>query len=138
MKTILNSFQKAFESLKQKARHLKQEARALLIAYRDPRTPWYAKGFLLLVIAQTFSPIDLIPDFIPVLGYLDDLILTPVGIALAIRMIPPEVMDEAREEAANLPESKSPARWIYAGLVIAIWILLLLAIFRGILEMIQR
>ncbi|MBE0700023.1 MAG: DUF1232 domain-containing protein [Anaerolineaceae bacterium] len=126
----MNRFQKTIENLKQKARHLKQEAHALLIAYRDPRVPWYAKAIILFVIAHTFSPIDLIPDFIPVLGYLDDLIITPVGIALAIRIIPPEVMEEARAKAASLPESSKPISWIYAGLVIIVWIILLIAIFQ--------
>ncbi|MCL5612169.1 MAG: YkvA family protein, partial [Chloroflexi bacterium] len=73
------------DKLKQRARTLKHETIALYFAFRDPRTPWYAKIFAALVVAYAFSPIDLIPDFIPVLGYLDDLILVPAGIALAVR-----------------------------------------------------
>lgn len=88
------------ETWKARAKALKVEIHALMIAYRDPRTPWAAKACALLVVAYALSPIDLIPDFIPVLGYLDDLILLPFGIALAIRLIPPEVMDEARKTAA--------------------------------------
>jgi len=89
------------ETWKARARALKREISALLSAYRDPRTPWYAKLWALLVLAYAFSPIDLIPDFIPVVGYLDDLILLPLGIALAVRLIPPEVMDEARLTAGQ-------------------------------------
>jgi uncharacterized membrane protein YkvA (DUF1232 family) len=77
---------------------LKNEAFAVYLAAKDPRTPWYAKALIFFVVAHTFSPIDLIPDFIPVLGYLDDLIITPGGLWLAIRMIPPEVLAEARKK----------------------------------------
>jgi uncharacterized membrane protein YkvA (DUF1232 family) len=87
------------ELLRTWARHLRSETYALYLAYKDPRTPWYAKILVAFVVAHTFSPIDLIPDFIPVLGYLDDLIITPVGLWLALKLIPPEVMDEARRQA---------------------------------------
>lgn len=86
--------------IQQKAKQLKIETYALYLAYRDPRVPWYARVFAALVVAHTFSPIDLIPDFIPVLGYLDDLIITPLGIYLALKMIPQEVMLEARQQAS--------------------------------------
>jgi uncharacterized membrane protein YkvA (DUF1232 family) len=89
------------EKLKAAAHRLEQECYALYLAYRDPRTPWYARVFAALVVAHTFSPIDLIPDFIPVLGYLDDLIITPVGIYLALKMIPSEVMADAHKGAAQ-------------------------------------
>src|ERR1044071_6020193 len=85
--------------LKNRARALKTEVYAIYIAARDPRTPWYAKALIFFVVAHTFSPIDLIPDFIPILGYLDDLIITPGGIWLAVRLIPPEVLAEARAAA---------------------------------------
>lgn len=88
------------EKLKQCVRALKTEAHAIYLAARDPRTPWYAKALIFIVVAHTFSPIDLIPDFIPILGYLDDLIITPAGIALAVRLIPPEVLAEARATVA--------------------------------------
>ena len=91
------------EKLKAAARRLEQEVYALYLAYRDPRTPWYARVFAALVVAHTFSPIDLIPDFIPVLGYLDDLIITPLGIYLSLKMIPSEVMADARQGAARRP-----------------------------------
>jgi uncharacterized membrane protein YkvA (DUF1232 family) len=86
--------------LKARARQLETETYALYLAYRDRRVPFYARAFASLVVAHTVSPIDLIPDFIPVLGYLDDLIITPLGLAIALRMIPPEVMGQAREQAA--------------------------------------
>ncbi len=112
-----------FENLKQHARALKHETIALYFAFRDARTPWYAKILAALVLAYAFSPIDLIPDFIPVLGYLDDLILVPAGIALTLKLIPPEVMDEARLTASD----KKPERrvgWIGAGVIIFIWLLI--------------
>src|SRR5215216_4542095 len=87
--------------LKQRARALKNEAFAVYLAAKDPRTRWYAKALIFFVVAHTFSPIDLIPDFIPILGYLDDLIITPGGLWLAVRMIPPEVLAEARATAAT-------------------------------------
>lgn len=87
-------------SLKAHAKRLETETYALYLACKDPAIPWYAKAFAALVVAHTVSPIDLIPDFIPVVGYLDDLIITPLGIAVALRMIPPEVMVRARREAA--------------------------------------
>jgi uncharacterized membrane protein YkvA (DUF1232 family) len=91
------------EKIKQFANRMKVETYALYLAYRDPRLPWYAKAFAAFVVAHTFSPIDLIPDFIPVLGYLDDLIITPLGIYLALKMIPKEVMADARQRA-NIAE----------------------------------
>jgi uncharacterized membrane protein YkvA (DUF1232 family) len=90
---------------KEQARALKKEIHALLIAYRDPRTPWYAKAWALVVLAYALSPIDLIPDFIPILGYLDDLILLPMGIALAVKLIPAAVMAEARLTATKAEDS---------------------------------
>ncbi len=83
------------EKLKSRARTLKNEVFAVYLAAQDPRTPWYAKALIFFVVAHTFSPIDLIPDFIPVLGYLDDLLITPGGLWLAIRLIPPEALAEA-------------------------------------------
>jgi uncharacterized membrane protein YkvA (DUF1232 family) len=93
---------KFLQTLKEKAQRLQTEVVALMFAYRDRRTPWYAKAWAVLVVAYALSPIDLIPDFIPVLGYLDDLILIPAGIALALKMIPADVMTEARTNAFRL------------------------------------
>ncbi len=87
--------------LKARARAIENRSLCIYLAARDPRTPWYAKALIFFVVAHTFSPIDLIPDFIPILGYLDDLIITPGGIWLAVRLIPPEVLAEARATAAT-------------------------------------
>lgn len=109
---------------KRRARQLKSETYALLLAYRDPRVPWYAKVFAALVVAYAFSPMDLIPDFVPVLGYLDDLLLVPLGIALAFKMIPPAVVAESRLKAQEALSEQRPQNWIAAGIIVVIWLLL--------------
>ncbi|MFX0145223.1 MAG: YkvA family protein [Candidatus Hodarchaeota archaeon] len=117
-----------FDRLKKWAQHLKKETYALYFAYRDPRVPWYAKLLVAFVVAHTFSPIDLIPDFVPVLGYLDDLIITPLGLALALRLISAEVMAEARIKAeAGMVEGKIVSR-VGLLIVISIWLTGLLLI----------
>jgi uncharacterized membrane protein YkvA (DUF1232 family) len=113
---------KRFERLERWAGGLKVETYALYLAYRDPRVPWYARVFAALVVGYAFSPIDLIPDPIPFIGYLDDLILVPLGIALAIRMIPAEVLAECREKAKEL--SKKPVNRVAAVVVVAVWLAL--------------
>lgn len=105
---------------KQWARSIKRDVHAVWLAARDPRTPWYAKAIALVVAAYAVSPIDLIPDFIPVIGYLDDLILLPLGIMLAVRLIPPEVMEEHRATAAKATDR--PVSRMAACVFIAIWI----------------
>src|SRR4026207_351854 len=109
------------DQLKNRARALKIEVYAIYIAARDPRTPWYAKALIFFVVAHTFSPIDLIPDFIPVLGYLDDLIITPGGIWLAVRLIPAEVLAEARATAAIRGVDRRVGM-IGATIIILVWI----------------
>jgi uncharacterized membrane protein YkvA (DUF1232 family) len=116
---------KAFERLKQKSRHLKIEIYALYLAYRDPRVPWYAKAFVALVVGYALSPIDLIPDFIPVLGYLDDLILIPLGVAVALKMIPEKVMDDCRIRSKELMNKKKPINRVAAVVIICIWLMLI-------------
>lgn len=123
--------------LKEKAHQLQIEAYALFIAMRDPRVPWYARVFTGLVIAHTFSPIDLIPDFIPVVGYLDDLVITPVGIAIALKMIPEEVMVDARSKASEMMEQGKPVSKAGVMLVIAIWIILIIAILAAIIRAVR-
>jgi uncharacterized membrane protein YkvA (DUF1232 family) len=114
-----------FTRWKQKARSLKREIYAIYLAYRDPRVPWHARIFAACVVGYAFSPIDLIPDPIPVLGYLDDLILIPIGIALAVKMIPPDVMRECREKACELSATgKKKKNWIAASLIVSVWIFL--------------
>ncbi len=115
-----------FEQWKQSARKLKREVFALYLAMKDPRTPWYARVLAVIVIGFTVSPIDLVPDFIPVLGYLDDLILIPLGIIMVRKLIPSEVMRDCREQAAsgvNLPKSR-----IVGGVILGVWIFLLVII----------
>jgi len=114
------------EEWKQRARGLKIEVRALYLAYKDPRVPWYAKVMAACVVGYALSPIDLIPDPIPVLGYLDDLVIVPLGVLLARRLIPEAVLAECREKARGL--QGKPANWWAAGVIIAIWILLAAAI----------
>jgi uncharacterized membrane protein YkvA (DUF1232 family) len=109
---------------KERARSLKAQVVALVIAYRDPRTPWAARIVAACVLGYAFSPIDLIPDFIPVLGILDDLILVPLGVALAIRLMPAEVWREAQVAAANRPRGAKPVNWIAAVVIVAIWLAL--------------
>jgi len=109
---------------KQRARQLKAETYALYLAYRDPRTPWFAQIFAAIVVGYAFSPIDLIPDFIPVLGYLDDLVLVPFGIWLALKMIPPEVMAESRARAQETLANGNPVSRAAAVVIVAIWLLL--------------
>lgn len=108
------------DALRRRARALKRETRALYLAYRDPRTPWYARIVAACVVAYAFSPIDLIPDFVPVLGYLDDLILVPLGIALALRLIPAEVMAESRARAAEA--GQRPTSWVAAVVIVTLWL----------------
>jgi uncharacterized membrane protein YkvA (DUF1232 family) len=114
----------AIEAWKQQARRLKMETYALYLAYKDPRTPWYARLFAALVVGYAFSPIDLIPDPIPVLGYLDDLVLVPLGAALALKMIPPDVLAENREKAREAMSEGIPTNWAAAAVIVAIWLLL--------------
>jgi len=109
---------------KQWARQLKKETYAIYIACKDPRVPWYARVFAGFVVAYALSPIDLIPDVIPILGYLDDLILVPLGIILVLKMIPPAVLAECREKAEAAMNQDKPTSWIAAIVIVAIWLLL--------------
>jgi uncharacterized membrane protein YkvA (DUF1232 family) len=110
-----------FAKLKAKASAVKRDVYTLYLAARDPRTPWYAKLFIGCVVAYALSPIDLIPDPIPLIGYLDDLILLPFGIYLAIKMIPQPVLAECRIKAES---HKIPLRknWFAAAIILALWI----------------
>jgi uncharacterized membrane protein YkvA (DUF1232 family) len=118
----MKDFVMAFEGWKAKARKLKQEVYALYLASRDRRVPWYARVVAIVVVAYAFSPIDLIPDPIPVLGYLDDLILIPLGIALVIKLIPAEVLQDCRGMAASTMRAGKPKNWVAGGVIILIWV----------------
>jgi uncharacterized membrane protein YkvA (DUF1232 family) len=104
------------------ARRLKIEVYALYLAYRDPRVSWYARVFAAVVVGYAFSPVDLIPDVVPVFGYLDDLIIVPLGVALAIKMIPPHVLAECREKAHEAKDR--PVNRLAAVVIVLVWIAL--------------
>ena len=110
-------------SLKARARELKQLTLVAYYAARDPRTPVFVRVLALLVAAYALSPIDLIPDFIPVLGYLDDLILVPLGLALVIRLLPEAVVASARQQAQCAAER--PTSKLAAGVIVVVWLLAL-------------
>ena len=113
-------------NLKQWAQELKAQVVTLWFCRKHPDTPWTAKLLAALVVAYAFSPIDLIPDFVPVLGYLDDLLIVPLGVYLAIRLIPPHVLAVARGEAdAWLAARKAkPANYLAAAVIVLVWLVL--------------
>lgn len=111
------------ESWKRRASELEAEVYALYLAYRDPRTPVAAKAVILALVAYAVSPIDPIPDFVPGLGYLDELVLLPLGVALALRLVPDDVLDECRSRADEEIDA-GRARWIVAGITVLLWALL--------------
>jgi uncharacterized membrane protein YkvA (DUF1232 family) len=110
------------EGWKGRAQRLKTEVYAIYLAYKDPRVPWYARVFAACVVGYAFSPIDLIPDPIPVLGYLDDLLIVPLGVVLAIKMIPPNVLVECREQAQEVMRQGKPVNRVAAVVIVAIWL----------------
>jgi uncharacterized membrane protein YkvA (DUF1232 family) len=112
------------QNWKQQLRKLKTETYALYLACKDSRVPWYARVLATCVVAYALSPIDLIPDFIPVIGYLDDLILVPLGITLVLRMIPPDVMAECRLKAEETINQATPKSKIAAVVIVIIWFVL--------------
>jgi uncharacterized membrane protein YkvA (DUF1232 family) len=116
---------------KEKVKQLKTEVYVLFLALKDRRTPWYAKALAVVVVAYALSPVDLIPDFIPVLGYLDDLILVPAGIYLVFKMIPDEILEEHRRKART-GTIDSRTKWIAAAVVILIWLLIVYLIIKAI------
>jgi uncharacterized membrane protein YkvA (DUF1232 family) len=115
------------DRLKKRANGLKGDTYALYLAYRHPGVPWYAKAWAALVVAYAFSPIDLVPDFIPVLGYLDDLVLIPLGVGLAIRMVPTPIMSECRQQAQSYLSQAHPKSWQGALFIGLLWLLGVLA-----------
>jgi len=125
------------ERWKKGAKRLKGELRVLYLAYRDTRVPWYAKVFAACVVAYAFSPIDLIPDFIPILGYLDDLIIVPFGIVLALKMIPSNVLADCRRQMEQEIIQKKPTNWFVGGVFILIWIAIVVWISVVVYRMLQ-
>lgn len=112
------------QTWKQRVRQLKKETYAIYLACKDPRVPWYVRVFAGFVVAYAFSPIDLIPDVIPILGYLDDLVLVPLGIILVLKMIPPAVLAECREKAEAAMDQGKPTSKIAAIVIVVIWLIL--------------
>jgi len=119
---------KPLDSWKKRASELKLQTYAVYLAYKDPRVPWHARVFAACVVGYAFSPIDLIPDPIPVLGYLDDLVLLPLGVAMALRMIPQEVMAECRQKAEAAMREGKPTNWKAAAAIITVWVILTLLV----------
>lgn len=111
--------------VKAQAKKLKNEIQILHLACRDSRVPWYAKILAVFIIGYALSPIDLIPDFIPILGHLDDLIIVPAGIILLIKMVPSEVVDEYRGKIQSLPADKQPKNWLVATVVVFFWLVVI-------------
>ncbi len=109
---------------KEKVRRLKKYLGALYLSLKRKDTPWYAKAFTWLVVAYALSPIDLIPDFIPILGYLDDMILLPAGIYIATKLIPQNILQQCVIESAHIWEEKKPKNWLAAIFFLALWGLL--------------
>ena len=119
-------------SLKDKANQLKTDIPAVFLALKDKKTPWYAKVFAALTVAYALSPIDFIPDFIPFLGYLDDLIILPLLVALTVKFIPADVFTEYKAKAENLWSNGKPKKWYYALPIIVIWAFIVFLIVKAI------
>ncbi len=112
-------------TLKERAKQLKTDIPALFLALSDKRTPFWAKALAVLTVGYALSPIDLVPDFIPVLGYLDDLIILPALAAAAIKLVPADVMAECRERSKGMWENGKPKRWYYAIPIVLVWLLII-------------
>ena len=111
------------DAWKRRARQLSAQTYAFYLAYRDPRTPWYAKVFAALVVGYVFSPIDPIPDWIPAVGLLDEMVVVPIGVLIAAKMIPRQVMQECQEKAREVAEGEKPVSRVAAVVVVALWLL---------------
>jgi uncharacterized membrane protein YkvA (DUF1232 family) len=111
------------EAWKRRARQLSAQTYALYLAYRHPRTPWYAKVFAALIVGYVFSPIDPIPDFIPGVGLLDEMVVVPIAVLLAAKMIPRQVMEECQEKSQEMAKGEKPVNRVAAVIVVAVWLL---------------
>ena len=121
-------------SLKDRAKQLKIDIPAVFLALKRKETPWYAKLLAGVTVGYALSPIDLIPDFIPVLGYLDDLILLPALVALTVRLIPADVMAQCRAEAEGMWNNGKPKKWYYALPILLVWLLVAFLVVRAIIN----
>lgn len=121
-------------NLKEKLKQLKQKTAIIYVAVKSPKTPWYAKAVGAIVICYALSPIDIIPDFIPILGYIDELLLIPLGVLLTMKLIPKNLWYEFQEEAKTIWENGKPKKWYYAIPIILLWLILFLIIIRMIVK----
>jgi uncharacterized membrane protein YkvA (DUF1232 family) len=112
-----------WQAWKRRARQLSAQTYALYLAYRHPRTHWYAKVITALIVGYVFSPIDPIPDFIPGVGLLDEMVVVPIGVLIAAKMIPPEVFEECRQKASEVAEGEKLVSRVAAVVVVAVWLL---------------
>lgn len=120
---------KAWREWRKNVGNFKTDILAVFLAVQDKRVPLYVKAFALLVVGYAFSPIDLVPDFIPILGQIDDLVLLPAGMYLIKRMLPEPLLDEYREKAATLKHDIKRKSWIAAIIIIAIWVAIIMAVY---------
>ena len=121
----MKPLENALSTLKERARQLKAEVHALYLAARHPDTPWYAKLYLVAIVAYALSPIDLIPDFIPALGFLDEVVLLPFAIRLAVRLVPDNVMAECRDRTSPPRTNGVALGRVAAVLIVCIWLILI-------------
>ena len=110
--------------LQERAKKLKTDIPAVFLALKDKKTPWYAKLLAALTVAYALSPIDLVPDFIPVLGYLDDLIILPLLVALTVKFIPADVFEEYRKQSQDMWQDGKPKKWYYAIPIVLVWLVI--------------
>ena len=121
------------QTIKEKAGKLKRDIPAVFLAMKHPKTPWYARILAGIIIGYALSPVDLIPDFVPVLGYLDDLVILPLLIILLLRLIPRGVFEECRQEAEDLWANGKPQKWYYAIPIIVIWLFIVFLVLHAFL-----
>ena len=126
------------ENMSEKAAKMLVDVYALFLALGDKRVPWYAKTLAAITVGYAFSPIDLIPDFIPVLGQLDDLLLIPVGVYVTMKLIPEDTTKDLRAKAQSMMDGNKPTSWIAGGIVVTIWILALVTIILRIVQRLRR
>jgi len=119
--------------LKEKAKQLKRDIPAVFLALKKKETPWYAKVLAIMTIGYALSPIDLIPDFVPVLGYLDDLIILPIMVATTIKAVPTDIMEQCRIESKRIWKEGKPKKWYYGIPIVLIWLILVALLIKAFL-----
>jgi uncharacterized membrane protein YkvA (DUF1232 family) len=117
-------------NLKDRAKQLKKDIPAVYLALKKKETPWYAKALAIITVGYALSPIDLIPDFVPLFGYLDDLLLLPLLVAATIKLIPEDIMKQSRIESENQWQNGKPKKWYYAIPIVLIWLIIIALLIR--------